>query len=137
VGSYFSSRLFDSRVLSVRKVGFLIVLYGIVVLYFLSSLIYRLMGLPLAAKIPIIALVLFPLGYLMGNLFPQLLRQLGPQQQRFIPLAWALNGVFSVAGSNLGAILYLFWGGSAVVFLGLACYGLLGAAATAISLRKT
>jgi hypothetical protein len=137
VGSYFSSRLFDSRVLSVRKAAFLIVLYGIVVLYFLSSLIYRLMGLPLAAKIPIIALVLFPLGYLMGNLFPQLLRQLGPQQQRFIPLAWALNGVFSVAGSNLGAILYLFWGGTAVVFLGLACYGLLGAAATAMSVRKT
>jgi hypothetical protein len=90
------------------------------------------MGLPLAAKITLIALVLLPMGFLLGNLFPQLIRKLGPEQQQFIPLAWALNGVFSVAGSNLGAIIYLFWGATAVVVFGLLCYAALGIAATAI-----
>ncbi len=135
LGSFFSSRLFDARVLSVRRVAFGVVLYGLLVLWFLNSLIYRVMALPLAAKISLIALVLLPLGFLLGNLFPQLLRQLGPEQQRFIPLAWALNGVFSVAGSNLGAIIYLFWGATAVVMFGLACYAVLGMAATAIALK--
>jgi hypothetical protein len=133
LGSYYSSRLFDSGLLSVRRVAFGVVLYGIFVLWFLNSLIYSVMGLPLGAKIALIALVLLPMGFLLGNLFPQLIRQLGPEQQQFIPLAWALNGVFSVAGSNLGAIIYLFWGATAVVVFGLLCYAVLGVAATAIA----
>lgn len=133
LGSYYSSRLFDSGVLSVRRAAFGVVVYGVFVLWFLNSLIYRVMGLPLAAKIALIALVLLPMGFLLGNLFPQLIRKLGPEQQQFIPLAWALNGVFSVAGSNLGAIIYLFWGATAVVMFGLLCYAVLGIAATALA----
>jgi len=135
VGSYWSNRLFDSGLLSVRKSALVIVGYGIAALYFLNSLIYHLMGLPLAAKILVIAAVLFPLGLLLGTLFPQLLRQLGSEQGRFIPLAWGLNGIFSVVASNLGAILYLFLGASAVFFLGLACYAVLGILAHAFSVE--
>ncbi len=135
VGSFYSSRLFDSGVLSIRRAAFGVVLYGIFVLWFLNSLIYRVMALPLGAKIALIALVLLPMGFLLGNLFPQLIRRLGPEQQQFIPLAWALNGVFSVAGSNLGAIIYLFWGATAVVVFGLLCYAVLGVAATAVTLK--
>ena len=83
-----------------------------------------------------IAAVLAPLGILLGTLFPQLLRQLGPEQGRFVPLAWGLNGIFSVVASNLGAILYLFLGASVVFFLGLACYAILGIFAHVISLEK-
>jgi hypothetical protein len=133
VGSYYSSRLFDAGLLTVRRAAFGVALYGLFVLWFINSLIYRVMGLPLAAKIALIALVLLPMGFLLGNLFPQLIRRLGPEQQQFIPLAWALNGVFSVAGSNLGAIIYLFWGATAVVVFGLLCYAVLGVAATAIT----
>ncbi|MBI1737707.1 MAG: hypothetical protein HYR58_00480 [Acidobacteria bacterium] len=135
VGSYWSNRLFDSGVLSVRKSAFAILVYGAAALYFLNSLIYHLMGLPLAAKILVIAAVLSPLGLLLGTLFPQLLRQLGPEQGRFIPLAWGLNGIFSVVASNLGAILYLFLGASTVFFLGLACYAILGILAHVFSLK--
>ncbi len=128
VGSYFSSRLFDRGTLTVRRASWMVVLYGLVVLLFLNVIIYRMMALSLMVKVLLIAAALFPLGFLMGNLFPQLLRQLGASQQRYIPLAWALNGVFSVAGSNLGAIIYLFWGANAVFFLGLLCYAVLGIA---------
>ena len=135
VGSYWSNRLFDSGLLSVRKSAFSILVYGMAALYFLNKLIYHLMGLPLAAKILVIAAVLAPLGTLLGTLFPQLLRQLGPEQGRFVPLAWGLNGIFSVVASNLGAILYLFLGASVVFFLGLACYAILGTLSQVISLK--
>ena len=137
VGSFYSNRLFDARVLSVRKASFLVVLYGLFVLFFLNHLIYRLMGLFFPAKLLVIAAVLFPMGFLLGNLFPQLLRQLRPEREQLIPTAWAINGVFSVASSNLGAILYLFWGATAVVSLGLCCYAILGLTASVISLQRT
>jgi len=135
LGSLYSKRLFDGQWLSVRRASFLVVLYGLFVLVFLNRLIYHLMVLPLWAKILVIAAVLLPLGVFLGTLFPQLLRQLEPEQVRFIPMAWAINGVFSVAASNLGAILYLFFGATAVVLLGLLCYAILGLAATAMSVH--
>ena len=82
-------------------------------------------------KILIIAAVLLPLGFLLGTLFPQLVRLLEPNHARFIPVAWAINAVFSVAASNLGSIFYLFLGANSVVALGLLCYAVLGLAAGA------
>ncbi len=135
LGSYYSSRLFDRGTFSIRKAAFSIVTYGAFVLLFLNFLIYRLMGFGLAVKILIIAVVLLPLGFLLGTLFPQLVRLIEPTHARFIPVAWAINAVFSVAASNLGSILYLFLGANSVVALGLLCYAVLGLAASATAPR--
>jgi hypothetical protein len=136
MGSYFSTKLFDAKIFSVRGVSLFVVSYGLFVLFFLNYLIYRWIGFSLATKISIIAATLFPLGFFLGNLFPQLLRQLEPDQVRFIPLAWAINGIFSVASANLGAIIYLFFGATAVVVLGLLCYAVLGLGASLFLLPR-
>ncbi len=108
----------------------MVVFCGLLVLVFLNYIIYALMALSLAAKIAVIAVVLLPLGFFLGTLFPQLIRRLEPDKVRFIPMAWAINGVFSVAAANLGTLMYLFLGANSVVFSGLLCYAALGAAAT-------
>lgn len=136
VGSFYSSRLFDANLLSVRRASLLVVLCGFLVLFFLNYLIYPLMALPTGAKIGIIAAVLLPLGFFLGTLFPQLIRQFEPDKTRFIPVAWAINGVSSVAAANLGTLLYLFLGASSVVFFGLLCYAVLGLAATVILIER-
>lgn len=124
-GSLASQRLFADGILSIGRVGAGVVLYGLFLLWVLNNAIYRVLHLPLAAKIAIIALLLFPLGAMLGSLFPHLLGRLRGGQERYIPWAIAINGVFSVVASNLGVLIYLFFGANAVLLLGLASYGLL------------
>jgi MFS family permease len=133
VGSFYSRRLYDSGIFSLRRASILVLLYGAAILFFLNRMIYHFMDLGLGLKMIVIGVVLFPLGFLLGTFFPEFIRKLEPRNERFIPVAWAVNGIFSVAASNLGAILYLFLGANSVVVMGLACYALLGLTASVLS----
>lgn len=126
LGSLRSTALFDRGTLSVRRASFLVVACGIGVLVFQNRFIYPLMGLPLATKIAVIGAVLFPLGFLLGTLFPQLLRRLEADGRRLVPWAMATNAIFSVLSANLGALIYLFAGATAVFVCGLIAYAALG-----------
>ncbi|MBI2834355.1 MAG: hypothetical protein HYX76_08010, partial [Acidobacteria bacterium] len=121
-GSFLSTKLFDRGLLTIGRSALLVVAYGALVLVFLNRAMYAAMALPVGVKISLIALVLFPLGFPLGTMFPQLLRRLDPDRRRYIPLALGLNGIFSVFSANFGAIIYLFVGATAVFLLGLACY---------------
>jgi hypothetical protein len=108
------------------------VLYGGFVLLFLNWLMYPLMGLATPAKLAMTAVALLPLGFFLGTLFPQLVRQLGRDDARFIPWAFALNGIFSVICANLGAVLYVFFGATAVFLLGMLAYAVLAVLPAAV-----
>lgn len=67
-----------------------------------------------------------PLGFLMGMPFPSGLRHFGQALPNSIALAWAVNGVFSVAGSVLTAALAMKAGFSAAIAVGAVLYILAG-----------
>ena len=89
-----------------------------------------LLPLPLPARCVLTALILLPLGFLMGTPFPAGLRLWGTgeqQQSGGVPLIWALNGTASVLGSIGAAVAAKVVGFGAVLSVGALIY--LGVAA--------
>jgi hypothetical protein len=86
-------------------------------------------GARLFLRILIVIAGLLPLGLVMGMPFPLGLRAAaawGPQQ---VALAWAINGVMSVAGSILAVAVAIQFGFSTVLLAGGIAYGLAATAA--------
>jgi len=129
VGAYLSPPLFRTGRFTLPRVAGGAVIYGMLLLAILNRAIYPILHLPLPAKILLIAALLFPLGFLLGGLFPHLLSRLQGDHERYIPWGLAINGIFSVAAANLGVLIYLFFGANMVLVLGLLCYATLAGAA--------
>ena len=82
-----------------------------------------LLPMPLAARCVLVALVLLPLGFLLGTPFPAGMRLWSAQQREgFMPLVWALNGTASVVGSILAAVAAKEIGFGSVLSLGAVIY---------------
>jgi len=128
LGSLYSSAVARSGLLTIGRTCGAIVAYGVLMHWFVNDVVYRLMHVPLAARVVVIAAVLLPLGFFLGTVFPRLLARLEGQHPRFIPWAFAINGIFSVASSNLGVLIYIFFGATSVMWLGFAGYAILGVA---------
>jgi lipid-A-disaccharide synthase-like uncharacterized protein len=73
-------------------------------------------GLTVPVRVAWVFAVLSPAGLVMGMLFPGGIRHLGLRGQGLIPLAWAVNGFFSVVAPVL-AIMIATAAGFRVVFL--------------------
>ncbi len=70
------------------------------------------------------ALMVLPLGVLMGVMFPRGLAHLESTHRSLVPWAWAINGTSSVVSAVLAALLALSFGFSFVVRTGAIAYGL-------------
>jgi hypothetical protein len=92
--------------------------------FWLSRILSLALGLSLGFRLVVTALLLAPLGFLMGVPFPKglhaILKPDGQSSQ--IPWAWAVNGAASVVASVLAALLALSFGFSWVLRLGALCY---------------
>ena len=88
------------------------------------------LGLQLTIRLSLTALVLAPLGLLMGVPFPAGIRLMkreqdqSPEQEASssVPWVWAVNGAASVVASILSALLALTFGFDWVLRLGALCY---------------
>jgi hypothetical protein len=76
----------------------------------------------LAGRISVVLLSLLPLGFCMGMPFATGIRYLTDRHARFIPWAWGINGITSVAASILAVILAMNFGFTVVVLSGAAVY---------------
>jgi hypothetical protein len=100
------------------------------------------LGLPFFLRLLLTALILAPIGFLMGIPFPagiQWLQSLSAYDQSagggtHIPWVWATNGAASVMASVLAALLALTFGFNWVLRLGALCYA--GALLTVLARRK-
>jgi hypothetical protein len=63
------------------------------------------LGWPLAARIAAAAVLVLPLGFLLGMPFPTGLRVLARRSPRLLPWAWGVNGFAGVLGSMLAIAL--------------------------------
>jgi hypothetical protein len=80
-------------------------------------------------RILIVMATLAPLGFVMGMPFPLGLRAVAARGRRQVALAWAVNGVLSVAGSLLAVTLATQFGFSKVLLAGGVAYVMVAAAA--------
>jgi hypothetical protein len=76
------------------------------------------------ARVFLTILLLAPLAFAMGMMFPLGLSRISPQ---FLPWAWGVNGCFSVIGVVLASVLAMDFGFTAVIFLATALYLCAGA----------
>jgi hypothetical protein len=79
---------------------------------------------PLEVRVIAGALALFPLGFLMGTMFPKGIAYLEARAPALIPWAWGINGATSVISAIGSALLALTFGFAFVVACGAACYGI-------------
>ncbi|MTI96703.1 MAG: methyltransferase domain-containing protein [Firmicutes bacterium] len=121
LGSALSGRLRSRRNL-LYVLPLLLVLYP----WLLPQAFSWFAGAGLALRVAVTFLSILPVGVFLGVLFPLSLAAMGEQgREESIPLAWALNGVMSVAGATLATVLAMHWGFAVTLYLGAALYLLL------------
>jgi hypothetical protein len=78
---------------------------------------------PTAVRITVAAVMIFPLGFLMGVMFPRGLARVEETDPDLVPWAWAINGTVSVISAVAAAILALSFGFAVVIRIGAMAYG--------------
>ncbi|MEY2500926.1 MAG: hypothetical protein QOI07_1260 [Verrucomicrobiota bacterium] len=104
-----------------RRLWFAVVIIAAMVLLYvvaLPVLLPRLVGLTFTAKLLISALLLIPLGLIMGTPFPTGLRAMAAN----VEWAWALNAASSVLGSVIAMFIAIQWGLRATLLCAAAAY---------------
>jgi hypothetical protein len=120
VGSYLSSFIYIRR-------GMLLAILGIALL---TSVLIPLgdrinlyiVGLPIYTRVVTLVLLIAPLALLMGMLFPLGMRYLHTFATNQIPVAWGVNGFFSVLAAPVATILAVEFGFSIAFASGAALY---------------
>jgi MFS family permease len=92
----------------------------------LTPLTDELLGLPLAARVPITFVLLAPLGLCLGMFMPLGLgtvAELTEHKTEYVAWGWAVNGFASVVGAVLSTILAMSFGFRVVMIVALVIYG--------------
>ena len=129
-GSLLTPRLGRLRPWTVPALGCAAMVYAAGV----GTAVEAILELPFAARVLLAALMLAPLGLLMGMPFPAGVEALRRTRPDLVPWAWGANGYASVVGSIMATLLALGWGFSWTIAAGGAAY-LVAAAAYAPALR--
>jgi hypothetical protein len=99
-------------------ISFLVMVYSLLLPY-LSGIISPH---PMVLKIPLVFIILLPLGLFMGIPFPAGLKILGEISESLIPWAWAINGCLSVLAPLLAIMLAMTVGFQSVLWAGAGAY---------------
>ncbi len=140
IGALLSGRLKQrpSRVLTLLLTA--ITVLTAFYLFGLPPMTHALLGLPLAARVPIAFMVLAPLGICLGMFMPLGLgavAALSEFPREYVAWGWAVNGFASVIGSVLTTILAMTFGFRVVLFLALIIYMIALAALRGLLLETT
>lgn len=104
------------------RVMVLVGLVQVLVTWVLTPVGQAVLAYPLPIRVAAVALLVAPMGFLMGQPFPTGLRHLGASHPAWVPAAWAVNGVLSVTGSVLAAALASMFGYRVVLLVGAMIY---------------
>lgn len=107
------------------KGGIIILTAALIAFYsiYLKHIVSSTLGWEFTERIMFSVVLLAPLGVFMGMPFPTGIRYLAATRgKEFIPLAWGINGSFSVIGSIMAALLALWIGFSGVMFAAAVLY---------------
>lgn len=119
IGSLFSSKI-NFKQQRLTMVALIFIILGLA--FALSGdYLNFLLGWNLKTVITVIFIITGGLGFFAGSPFPSGINRLS-QVRHFIPLAWAINGGFSVIGSILAVILAMLFGFNMVMILSTVFY---------------
>ena len=122
LGSWWASRLQPHRR---RGLAWGVVIIAASLLFLvlgLDPLMRACIGLPLALRLLIAAVIMAPLSFALGRPFALGTSSLGGYADSLIPWAWAINGAFSVLATPLANILSVTSGWNLVMVLALVLY---------------
>jgi len=120
IGSYYSSYLQFKKGLYLALFG---ITFFILMLILLGDNITSLLvGLPFIFRIALLVILVAPLSLLMGIVFPLGMRYLHTNNSEQIPIAWGVNGFFSVLAAPVATIIAVEKGFSIVFALSAMLY---------------
>ena len=122
IGSLSSNRLFGANLLTEKRTAFLIVAYTILSVVVFDALKGEIIALPILLKGALVIISLFPLGFLMGQLFPQGQVRVGARDNRLVAWAWAINGIASTVFVGIGYLLSYPLGFNMLLYIGAGVY---------------
>lgn len=125
VGSLCSERLFSRGPMTFRRIVLLVLAYSGMLLFSMGAVADWLLSMPVLLKSTVTCLMLLPLGFLLGQLFPQGLKRAAAYDDRLVPWAWALNGSASMIAVGAAVFLAYPLGYQAIILLGMASYALI------------
>ena len=122
-GSGWSGRIPEERLESgIRNAILGISIIAIVYILILPPIFKSLIFLPDFVRILITVILVFPLGWFMGQPFPLGLRLIERESLGVIPWAWGVNGAASVLGSALSLTFAIGIGYKLTLFTGIGIY---------------
>ena len=123
VGSLMSNRMFAGG-LGFRSCSLLIALYALAAAVVSSWLVEAVLGQPMILKLAVIAALIAPGGFLMGQLFPQGVALAGDEDKSLTPWAWAINGAMSASIAGIAPLVAQIVGFNLLLVIGAALYAL-------------
>jgi spermidine synthase len=123
-GSFFSKSCIADRAKAWLPIA-AIISAATIYIAILPLLLNRFVGAPFIAKLAISALIVAPLGFIMGMPFPTGLSMLATHRRssgNLIEWAWAMNAASSVLGSVLAIVIAIEWGLNVTLACGAAAY---------------
>jgi hypothetical protein len=122
VGSLLSERIPLTRSLWKFLLPVILALAILLVRSILSALMSSMVSAPMANKIAVSILTIFPLGILMGAFFPMGMRLVQATNTSEMPWYWAVNGTWGVLCSALAVFVSIYSGISYNFYLAAFCY---------------
>jgi spermidine synthase len=124
VGSFFGGKIYPNDFIKrLKNISGLIVIAGILLFTIYPVILNELLVYGLVLRAIVCFILLLPFGFLLGIPFPtgiQILKQ--NNLVKYIPWMYGVNGIMSVLGSVIAAILSMIWGFTPSFFAGLSMY---------------
>jgi len=122
IGSYCSGGLMDKKIISIRTMAVVCSLMLMGYFFLLPLILQHCLGMAFVFKIVITFLIILPLGFCLGMMFPQGLKKLSQYNNDLVPWAWGLNGYMSTVGSAVSIYLSMMTGFSWLILIAAGLY---------------
>lgn len=112
------------KIANLQKPGSILILPPVIILYiYLLPLITDITNRwAVTGKFLAIAIMILPIGVLLGLPFPMGMKMVGENQKNLIPWAWAVNGCLAVMAPILAMSISLSYGFNAILWIGALLY---------------
>jgi len=120
IGSYASRYLEQGRRWTVPFAG--IMLYGLAFVALREPVFGWFLQTPVMLRIMMSALLIAPLGFVMGMPFPMGIAVIRDRVSGTIAWAWGMNGLFTVVGGFLSVVTSIYWGFTQTLLVALGIY---------------
>lgn len=122
MGSFMSTKLKINESLRwiIPFIGILVI--SMLILFTYPSVFHRFLSSPMAVRILISFLMIYPLGFFLGMPFPLGILWIENQPKGALTWAWALNGLFTVIGGFLSVLLSIYLGFRIALWVAIGIY---------------